>query len=59
MIADLGIDGDGAVDLWTTAGEQFRARTFGSQISPDCVDPTMMGVSSMGVKLIGGSHRGH
>jgi hypothetical protein len=54
MIADLGIDGDGAVDLWTTAGEQFRARTFGSQISPDCVDPTMMGV-----KLIGGSHRGH
>lgn len=59
MHADFGVDGDGASDLWKVASGLFRPRACGSQICPDCVEPAMVGLSSIGVTLTGGSHRGY
>jgi hypothetical protein len=62
-LADLGIDGRGALDLWQAVCEEFGERTLGSEIDPDLLDPTMTVVTAavamaMAAELANGCHHG-
>ena len=60
-LADLGIDDDGALDLWQAVCEEFGERTLGSEIDPDLLDPTMTvvtAVAAMAAKLANSCHHG-
>lgn len=60
-LADLGIDDDGALDLWQAVCEEFGERTLGSEIDPDLLDPTMTVVTAaaaMAAKLANSCHHG-
>jgi hypothetical protein len=59
-LADLGIDDDGALDLWQAVCEEFGERTLGSEIDPDLLDPTMTVVPApaMAAELANNCHHG-
>ena len=60
-LADLGIDDDGALDLWQAVCEEFGERTLGSEIDPDLLDPTMTVVTAaaaMAAELANSCHHG-
>jgi len=60
-LADLGIDGGDALDLWQAVCEEFGERTLGSEIDPDLLDPTMTvaaAAAAMAAELTNGCHHG-
>ena len=60
-LADLGIDDDGALDLWQAVCEEFGERMLGSEIDPDLLDPTMTVVTAaaaMAAELTNSCHHG-
>jgi hypothetical protein len=60
-LADLGIDGRGALDLWQAVCEEFGERMLGSEIDPDLLDPTMTVVTAaaaMAAELTNSCHHG-
>src|ERR1035437_1042122 len=59
-LADLGIDDDGAVDMWRAICEEFGERTLCSEIDPDLFDPAMAVLAvaaSRAAELTSGGHR--
>jgi len=60
-LADLGFDGDDALDLWHAVCEEFGERTLGSEIDLDLLDPTMTvaaAAAAMAAELGNGCHHG-
>jgi hypothetical protein len=60
-MADLGIDGRDALDLWQAVCEEFGERTMGSEIDPNLLDPTMTvaaAAAAMAAELANGCHHG-
>ena len=60
-LADLGIDGRDALDLWQAVCEEFGERTMGSEIDPNLIDPTMTVVAAaaaMAAELANGCYHG-
>jgi hypothetical protein len=59
-LADLGVDGDGVVDLWQAVCEEYGERTLSPEIEADVVEPAMTvtaAAAAMAAVLAGSSHR--